>query len=640
MAALTLRYRPHIDGLRAVAVLAVVGYHAFPAAVPGGFIGVDIFFVISGFLISTILYREFAAPGSRGLGVILNFYGRRVRRIFPALIVVLLACYVLGFRTLLPSEFKLLSLHVAASAGFFVNIIFAGESGYFNGESAANPLLHLWSLGVEEQFYLLWPLVIWLLVRCRIKLLPAAVFLAAFSFCWNAHKPETSAATAAAFFLPQNRLWELLIGSIAAIVFPLLPQAALGGGPTPCYPHGGHALANILSGLGLVLIGLGLWLITNKMDLPNRWTLLPTVGAACIVCSGETAWVNRRILSLRILVWIGLISYPLYLWHWPLLSFARNALDHPDSPLLKAAAIAASVLLAWLTYRLIENPIRHGAHRRRKIACLLGAMLPVAGLGYYSYHRDGFPSRFPPLMQELSHFDYDASPWKRPGYYLLDGEDETDFKRDRSPAPGKPTLYLWGDSHAAGLYPGLEEFFGRKYEIVQRTSANLAPFTEDPVSSSTHARINRFILDAIAREKPACVVLEANWPQYEWRNIAPTIAALRAAGIQHIVLVGPLPHWIVSLPQQLCNYVRKHRDEPVPMRLKTGLQPEPMQIDAAMAAFAAQVGVEYISPCRILENQDGFLVRVGDTADSLVAFDYGHLTAAGSKYLAAHFPQL
>jgi peptidoglycan/LPS O-acetylase OafA/YrhL len=624
-------YRPHIDGLRAVAVVAVVVYHAFPAALPGGFAGVDVFFVISGFLISQILYREFAAPGARGLAVIGHFYSRRVRRIFPALIVVLAACYALGFSLLLPAEFERLCLHIAGAAGFFVNFLFARETGYFAPEAAANPLLHLWSLGVEEQFYLVWPLAIWLAVRCRVKFLPVAVFLAVFSFCWNTHRPETAAAAAATFFLPQNRLWELLLGAIAAALYS--PRAAAG----PARP----ALGNALSIFGLLLIALGLVVLRDRMDLPNAWTLLPTLGTACVVCSEGSAWINRHVLSRRLPVGIGLISYPLYLWHWPLLSFARSALDHPEAPAVKAVAILAAVLLAWLTYLLIESPIRRRAARPRTVALLLGAMLPVAAVSCFSYRREGFPARFPAMMRQLADFNYDASPWKRSGYYLLDGEDETDFKREAGNADHhQPTLYLWGDSHAAGLYPGLEKYFGSRYEIVQRTSANLAPFVEDPANSSTHARINRSILEAIRREKPACVVLEANWPQYEWSNIGPTIAALRQAGIGHIVLVGPLPHWVVSLPQQVCNYVRQHHGEPVPLRLKTGLEAAPMRIDREMAAFSARLGVEYISPCGILGNQDGFLVRVGDSADSLTAYDYGHLTAAGSLYLGAHFPPL
>jgi peptidoglycan/LPS O-acetylase OafA/YrhL len=165
-------YRPDIDGIRALAVLMVIVFHAFPAALGGGFIGVDIFFVISGFLISTILFAEFGRPDAGGLRVIGDFYSRRIRRIFPSLVVVLAACYALGFYRLLPDEFKRLGLHIAASAGFFQNLLLAREAGYFDYESFSKPLLHLWSLGIEEQFYLFWPLLIWLATSLRIRLLP------------------------------------------------------------------------------------------------------------------------------------------------------------------------------------------------------------------------------------------------------------------------------------------------------------------------------------------------------------------------------------------------------------------------------------------------------------------------------------
>lgn len=645
-----LTYRPHIDGLRAIAVLSVVAYHAFPGLLRGGFIGVDIFFVISGFLISTILYREFGAQGESGLRVILRFYGRRIRRIFPALLVVLIACLALGFWTLLPSEFKKLSSRATAASGFYINLILAREAGYFNETAIMNPLLHLWSLAVEEQFYLLWPVAIWIACRCRIRVLAVAVFLVAFSFFWNADHSDAQAA--ANFFLPQTRLWELLVGAIAAAVFPSLAAAPAGGGAadsdgvTPSPWRISQAtrvhLGNVLSILGLLLIGSGLFFITNQMAYPSKWTLLPTIGAAFIVCSDESAWVNRRILSLRVLVGVGLISYPLYLWHWPLLSYSHLSFERPDAPFLKASVLLASVVLAYLTYRIVERPIRHGAHVPLKVAVLSAAMAAVAGLGCFIGSRGGFPSRFPPLAQGLAEFNYTPTDWQRHGYFLTYGEDETDFKDDsEGSAQNKPKLYLWGDSHAAGLYPGLEEVFGGKYNIVQRTGANLAPFVGEKNNQlSSHPKVNQFILDSIRRDKAACVVIEANWPTYEWKEIEGTIDQLQAAGIRNIVLVGPVPQWYGSLPQQLFNYIRRHRNEPVPKRLSTGLKPEPPVIDVQMAALSKRLGVKYISPCAILENQEGCLTRTGDSADSLLVFDSAHLTTVGSKYLVAHFPDL
>ncbi len=564
-----------------------------------------------------------------------------MRRIFPGLVLVLLAGFALGFLLLLPGEFDKLCRDVAASAGFCLNFLLAGESGYFNRASAANPLLHLWSLAVEEQFYLFWPLVIWAAARWRIRFLPVAVFLAALSYFWNAHKSE--AAVAAAFYLPQMRLWELLVGAIVAALFH--PRTAQGPGPgLSARPAGmaGRRAANLLALSGVALIGASLLLITDRMGAPNAWTLLPTLGTACLLAAGASAWVNRRVLSLPLLVWIGLISYPLYLWHWLLLSFSLLALEHPDAVPLKMALVLTAVALAWLTTAFVEPPLRRGGRVAGKIALLLGSMAAVAGLGGYAHYRHGFPSRFPPLVQELSRLSQDPATGQRPGYFLSDGEDETYFQNAADHATGrKPKLYLWGDSHAAALYPGLQEAFGAKYDIVQRTAGNLAPFTaEAGDAQATHARINTFILNSIRQDRPAGVILEANWPEWGWTGAVQTIRDLKAAGVSRIVLVGPVPQWEVSLPQQLGNYARKHRDLPVPTRLQTGLRPEPLRLDTAMSAWCADAGVQYVSPCRILGNQDGFLVRLGDTADSLIAFDYGHLTVTGSRYLAAHFPQL
>jgi peptidoglycan/LPS O-acetylase OafA/YrhL len=649
MQSVTLRYRPHIDGLRGVAVLAVILYHAFPKVAPGGFIGVDIFFVISGFLISSILYADFGAPASKVGSVIMNFYGRRVRRIFPALIIVLVASYVLGYALLLPGEFEKLAADIVASVGFYLNFVLSGRENYFGGAAISQPLLHLWSLGVEEQFYLFWPLAIWLAVRCRIRILPVAVFLAACSFFWYA---ENKSDAAAGFYLPQMRLWELMVGAIAAALFPLIPKVPIGleaGNKVPTSIASEHGrfpresvVANILSIVGIALIGLGLVIIKREFGGPGKWMLLPTVGSACVVCSGGSAWTNRHILSNRILVWIGLISYPFYLWHWPLLSFAQIGSTFASSPLLRISVIAASGFLAWLTYGFVEAPIRRGRRFGRTAAALAGGMAAIACVGYFTKRANGFPSRFPALINEISTYQYDPAAAVRQGtYFLIGDQDETRFKQDPNEIlRSKPTLYLWGDSHAAALYPGLSDVYGKKYNIVQRTAARTPPFMPECFNPGNRQQINRYVFDSIVRDRPECVVLEAEWQAYEWERIETTIVALKAAGIHHVVLVGPVPQWFGSLPQQLLNYVARHRSRAVPMRMTSGADPMPAQVDKSMYALSDRLGAEYISPCQILGNEEGYLVRTGDTAESVMTYDYSHLTASGSRYLVSHFPEL
>jgi peptidoglycan/LPS O-acetylase OafA/YrhL len=620
--------------LRGIAVLAVVLFHGFPGLLPGGLVGVDIFFVISGYLITSILVADFAVPSSRLAGVIADFYARRIRRLFPALVIVLAATYLLGFHFLLPSEFARLAQRILAGTGFCLNFLLAGQEDYFNPAALTDPLLHLWSLAVEEQFYLLWPLAIWIASRCRIRLLPLTVFLAATSFLWNSQRYEGAAG--AAFYLPQMRMWELLLGGLAALLRPPLPDAGRAGGRHQA------GIDQVLSALGFLLVGAGLVASRHDDSLPNGWTLLPTVGAACVVCSGGTAWLNRKVLAQRVLVGVGLISYPLYLWHWPLLSFAQIASGGLLSPAARAELLAAAAVLAWLTYRLVERPVRRGPASRPQIVACVAALAAVAAAALLTERAEGFPSRFPPLLSQIAGFRPDAARAVRQGaYFLIGDQDPSAFPVDPNErVQGRPTLYLWGDSHAAALYPGVSTVYGARFNIVQRTTAKTPPFLPDQFGPGNARDINQFVLDSIARDRPDVVMLEANWPEYDWMQVARTIRAVRASGARRVVLVGPVPQWIGTLPQQLFNYVRHHRDDPVPTRMTLGQDPRPPGLDRKMAALAASLGVEYDSPCSVLGNQDGFLVRTGEGAETLTTYDSSHLTVSASIYLVSHLPPL
>jgi peptidoglycan/LPS O-acetylase OafA/YrhL len=624
-------YRPDIDGIRGIAVLAVVLFHAFPSLLPGGFAGVDVFFVISGFLISGILDDDIARPGASLFGVLGRFYARRIRRLFPALAAVLVATLALGWMAMLPDEFKKLGRHAAASVGFFVNFLLAGETGYFNRGAAARPLLHLWSLGVEEQFYLFWPVTLLIVARIRRATVPATVFLLVLSFTWNAHKSPAMAESA--FFLPQDRMWELLIGAMAA------------WWSRSDRPSGGRFAAVVRETaaiLGIAAVAYGLVASRSEATVPNAWTLVPTLGTAVLLCAGPTNLVSGAVLDLRPLVGLGLVSYPLYLWHWPLLVFAQEFLEHPDSAWVRFAVLLLALAASVLTFLLIERPIRRGRASPAKVGSLVAVMAAILAVALLVVDRSGFPGRYPKLIQQLTDFHYDNSGAERPGYFIGNDDDESAYRYPSDfGVGGKPVAYLWGDSHAAALYPGLEESFGKQFCIVQRTAANNPPFV--PPSGtilSTHDRINRFVFESIRKDKPAVVLLAANWVVDDWQGTESTVRALREAGVGRVVVFGPAPQWVVSLPQQLCNYVRRHPGRPVPMRMDAGARPEPALIDAQMAAMCARLGVQYVSPVRIFGGPGGFLVRFGETPDQLSSYDYGHLTAVGSRYLAAHIPSL
>ncbi len=392
------KYRPDIDGLRAIAVLTVVGFHAFPDWIKGGFIGVDIFFVISGFLISTILFENL----ERKSFVFFEFYARRIRRIFPALLLVLISCYAFGWFIMLVDEYKQLGKHIAAGAGFFSNFSLWREAGYFDNAAETKPLLHLWSLGIEEQFYIVWPFLLWAAWKIKFNLFSLTVLIALVSFYLNIRGVHNDAV--ATFYSPQTRFWELLAGSLLAWLtlkkndsFARIKDKWDGWleklifGQAPRYET--SYLCNLISFLGFVLIACGIQTIIKDVNFPGFWALLPILGSILIIMGGAKAWFNRVVLSSRILIGVGLISYPLYLWHWPLLSFARIVESETPSITLRIAAVFLALILAWLTFWFVEMPIRFGNHSKSKSIILLALMIAVGLGGYITNRHDGFKFR-------------------------------------------------------------------------------------------------------------------------------------------------------------------------------------------------------------------------------------------------------
>ncbi|MCQ8181972.1 acyltransferase [Methylomonas sp. SURF-1] len=395
---LHLKYRPDIDGLRAVAVLSVVVFHAFPNGLKGGFIGVDIFFVISGYLISSIIFQNLE-KGTFSFG---EFYARRVKRIFPSLILVLAASYAFGWFALFADEYKELGKHIAAGAGFVSNFVLWGEDGYFDYSAETKPLLHLWSLGIEEQFYIVWPFLIWLAWRRNFNILTVTVLVALVSFYLNMRGIRFDSV--ATFYSPQTRFWELLCGSMLAWLalyrkgayapFRAKLDAWLASVVyRETHEADGKTLANALSFIGLFLLVYGFSIINRNFYFPGKWAVIPMLGAVLIISAGPQAWFNRIVLSNRLAVWVGVISFPLYLWHWPLLSFARVLETEVPSVNIRLVAVALSVVLAWLTYRLVEQPIRFGKGNKSKTVVLMGMMLIIGNIGYFSYLKDGFEFR-------------------------------------------------------------------------------------------------------------------------------------------------------------------------------------------------------------------------------------------------------
>ena len=458
-------YRPDIDGLRAVAVLSVVAFHAFPSWMKGGFIGVDIFFVISGFLISTIIFGALEA-GNFSFSA---FYTRRIRRIFPALSLVLIASYALGWIALLPDEYDQLGVHIAAGAGFISNFVLWGEAGYFDNSAETKPLLHLWSLGIEEQFYILWPALLWFASRRNFNLLKLTIILAVLSFALNLKGiNQDSVGT---FYSPITRFWELLCGSILAWLVITRRNLLDGSRGTLAsrlskrlhqFADDPEAkwLRNLVCISGCLLLTYGFFTITQSTFFPGWAAVIPVLGTMMVMIAGPHAWINRNVLSNKIVVWFGLISFPLYLWHWPILSFARIIESETPSRNIRLAAIAFAVLLAWLTYLLVERPIRSGGHARGKVAALV-ALMTITGYAGYDVHKNqGLPLRdalrdVSPPIERVVEDDPKLRELCLKSYGLADSTIR--YCRLSESGAARPRIALIGDSHAAALFPGLSK---------------------------------------------------------------------------------------------------------------------------------------------------------------------------------------
>jgi len=602
------RYRPDIDGLRAIAVVLVVNFHACPEAMPGGFIGVDIFFVISGFLITGIVTRELASRFS-----LLHFYDRRIRRIFPALLVVLLAVLVLGFLWMLPDAYARLSADVFASAAFAANIALLLQSGYFDLESAKRPLLHLWSLGIEEQFYLVWPPILMLAARLRIGLLGVAAAIGLASFVLNVVLiGENPVAT---FYLPFTRAWELLAGAVLACAWDRIPQDPISG--------------NWRAGVGVVLIVIAAVLLDPHRAFPGWWAVLPVAGAVLLL-SAPSAWGVRHLLTSPPMVWIGLISYPLYLWHWPLLVFAAMIKFAPLSLIESQLVVLASALLAWATYRFVEVPIRFGRPSRLRLAGLCATMLLIAIAGGIVVDHGGLASRLPPEIRAMAEVRPQSAQW-RVHTCLLDLASETTFADECVDRNRRPLVMVWGDSTAGALMPGLRKAQEtRDFGIAQFTASSCIPALNADIAVTPNCRaINDNVL-ALARQiQPDVVLLHGAFGQH-LDHVGETVTALKQQTGARVIVLGPVPGWKRGLPHEVLRHYLLHH-ELIPQRTVQGATSN--AYDSTMRAALVPLGAEFISAWEALCDAEGCLTRVSDKAADLTASDHAHLTEKGAIFL-------
>ncbi len=627
----SLSYRPDIDGLRALAVGLVLLYHAFPSYLRGGFIGVDIFFVISGYLITRVLLES----RSRGLSVIAyvsTFYKHRVRRIFPALIVVLIACAAYGWFKLFPADYESLTKYTAGGAGFVTNFVAWSEAGYFDQSADSKPLLHLWSLAIEEQFYIVWPLLILFsgrFIRAKyFSWLLGGLAVASLAYCIYV----TSANPTLAYYSPLSRGWELAVGGVLASLHARGISARRG------------VPSSVISVVALASIPIAALFVINEAGFPGWQAVLPVAATAAVIWFGTGTWANRRILSWRPIVYVGLISYPLYLWHWVVLSFLR--IQNPQPPgVLLLVALGASVVLAAATYHFVERPVKRIPLGRASIAVVsVMAVILAFGITASALHLSGV--KLTTTQAALSKA-YDPEPAYRFQKCFLDSATQTsvDFASecDQSATTSKPSLLLWGDSLAAQLYPG---FAARGsslgYVIDQRTATSCPPALDNSYSDRGNCNeINAATRAYIEKRRPTSVLINGRWPVDERvrsAQITSIVAFLRANGVQSIELVGPAPDWVPTLRGNLQQMHFPGNILPDYLTPPASTWPTTTAVDASLRKLAGGLGAGYLSLVDKLCKANECLIRVSsDIPSGLVTSDHDHLTAQASTRVLKSF---
>ena len=700
--------RKDIEGLRAVAILAVVLNHMMPTGIKGGFVGVDVFFVISGYLIGMHLLQDLEA----GRFSYRRFYARRARRLFPALIVTLLAVWAVGWVVFTVPEFIDLGRHIAAASLFLNNFLLWSQAGYFDAPSISKPLLHLWSLGVEEQFYLLVPFFLWLgwdghrsSIRWVIRLSFVSLIL-------------TVAYPVASFYLLDTRFWELGVGAAigylslrtaspeagepekvrnrkpeTAVLACLLLASAILAYSAMAHPWARsvrlassglvvlclsaiivilcvsvlplrsaaqralfaaqpyrRGVQETVAGSGALLIGFSIMAL-NSTGWPGAQTIFPVLGAALVLVTGPATWVSR-LIGCRSLVFVGGISYPLYLWHWPAIVFWR-ILDFDASSVISIVPVVAAFILAYATKVLVENPIRFGRlgvwkTHRLPLIVVVALLIVVGVIGASTVLRGGYPERLPRSLQAIANLSMPAGfTYWRPHQCFFEPENTGDFAPECTPEkrPGVQRVLVWGDSHAAHLYPGLSDLQNdHEFDIAQWTAGACPPTRTHLAGEDVACEARRVkALDTLPKDPPDTVLLSADWQRYlvdaesektMLSAVRDDIRWLQKSGVRRVVLFGPGPIWINSEAAELFAYMLRKRLDQIPERLGK-VSDATLRLDLEMADLAATAQVEYISVVDTFCNSRGCLVlgNRNQTPPDLLFRDRDHLTPSGSRLL-------
>lgn len=635
----TMNYRQDIDGLRAIAVLAVVLYHYGIGGFQGGFVGVDVFFVISGYLITGIIHKEIG----RSQFTFTGFYERRIRRIFPALFAMMLTTLIVGTALLLPSDLERLGNSTLATLFFGSNVLFWRQSGYFDSSSEYNPLLHTWSLSVEEQFYIGLPILLILLHRYAKNWLKTALVvcaIASFALCVWMQTLRPSAT----FFLLPFRAWELLLGGWLAIgVIPPIQEARV---------------RLLVSTAALALLLCSLWWINSGPTFPGWQAALPVVATAALLHAGaQGSSPVQRLLSVKPLVFVGLISYSLYLWHWPLVVFVRyfNGME-PLTPGTSGLLLVIAILLATASYRWIETPLRRrqagtASHPRNLFIGTAAVGCLLAGTALAVQVQDGWQTRFSPEVVALDKARHPVIPFRE-----CDGR-KPDFNSDacRVGVAGKaPSVLLWGDSHALAWAPGLDEILKQHGAsgILAVNSACPPLFgVNNPMDMLCHSD-NERLLSEIRDHRLDTIVIIASWSSYsdqagkytlfdDQGRVGNTNVFAPALGrtlstinplAERILLVGPTPGAPDDIPFRLA--ISKWQLRSPPDEKTTGqLLVQNENFWKTIARYRENPKISTIDPAPWFCDQHSCRYSTDD--GKLLYRDGGHLSIVGAQFVAS-----
>lgn len=613
-----LKYRPDIDGLRAVAVLPVILFHLDIGWFTGGYVGVDVFFVISGYLIAGLISNEMAA----GTYSVANFYLRRARRIFPALFVTCAVTSVLVLLFCLPSDAERFARSLSAATLFASNIYFYVTADYFGSALQSEPLVHTWSLAIEEQFYIFFPLVLWLLRRyLAAGEKPIMFALALISFGLSAWLVERDPG--AAFYLLQSRAWELLLGALLAI------------GAVP--PIRSRLAAGLLGSLGLAMIVASVLLYGEATPFPGVAALAPCVGTALIIHTGrDSALLVTRLLSLPLARFIGLISYSLYLWHWPAIVIGRyiafwNGWD-PELEAHKLIVLAVIFVCAVASWHFVEKPFRRKPYRFGSIAVLsssaaaMAALVVAASMIYPLSHRYW---ELPGDVERVLSVARTRPENRQSSCMLL--RDMNGFRYfDRAgclaPSKTKKNWLLIGDSHAADLWFGLSRT-NPDVNVLQATGAGCKPLLGRTGTRRCNELMRYLFEEFIPAHRVDAILLSARWGLRHVEQVRKTARNLRPHA-DRIVVIGPHVEYQHDLPWLLAASKLK-QDPTMVERLRVARQKE---TDRLLAKGLSEDGISYVSIYSAI-CPDG-KCRVTDQDGLPLAFDYGHFTAGGSEFVA------